>query len=130
MTRIAQLGIHSVLLFGVPVHKDETGTGAYSDEGIVQKATRLIKKAFPEMLVIADTCLCEYTSHGHCGVIEHGEVANDASLKLLAQTAVSQAKAGADIIAPSNIMDGFVITIRNALDDAGFSNIPIISYAI
>ncbi|HLR03039.1 MAG TPA: porphobilinogen synthase [Virgibacillus sp.] len=130
MTEIAQLGIKSVLLFGVPVHKDETGTGAYSDEGIVQKATRLIKKAFPDMIVIADTCLCEYTSHGHCGIIEHGEVANDASLELLAETAVSQAKAGADIIAPSNMMDGFVITIREALDSAGFSHVPIMSYAV
>src|SRR5699024_6577735 len=96
----------------------------------IQEATRLIKQEVPEILDIADTCLCEYTSHGHCGVIKHGEVANDASLKLLAQPAVSQAKAGADIIAPSNMMYGFVITIRNALDDAGFSNIPIMSYAI
>src|SRR5699024_8363457 len=100
------------------------------ESGIIQEATRLIKQEVPEMLVIADTCLCEYTSHGHCGVIEHGEVANDASLELLAQTAVSQAKAGADIIAPSIMMDGFVITIRKALDDAGFSNIPIMSYDI
>lgn len=127
---IKTLGIQAVMLFGVITDKDETGTGAYSESGIIQEATRLIKQEVPEMLVIADTCLCEYTSHGHCGVIEHGEVANDASLELLAQTAVSQAKAGADIIAPSNMMDGFVITIRKALDDAGFSNIPIMSYAI
>src|SRR5699024_12421794 len=119
---MTQHGIKSVLLYGFPFHKDETVTCADSDENIVQKATRLIKNAFPDMIVIADTCLCEYTSHGHCGIIEHGEVANDASLELLAETAVSQAKAGADIIAPSNMMDGFVITIREALDSAGFSH--------
>lgn len=127
---IKKLGIKAVMLFGVITNKDEAGTGAYSESGIIQEATRLIKKEVPEMLVIADTCLCEYTSHGHCGVIENGQVANDASLKSLAKTAVSQAKAGADIIAPSNMMDGFVITIREALDEAGFSEIPIMSYAI
>lgn len=127
---IKKLGIKAVMLFGVITQKDEAGTGAYSESGIIQKATRLIKKEVPEMLVIADTCLCEYTSHGHCGVIENGEVANDASLKSLAKTAVSQANAGADIIAPSNMMDGFVITIREALDEAGFSEIPIMSYAV
>src|SRR5699024_7552293 len=127
---IKTLGIQAIMLFGVITDKDETGTGAYSESGIIQEATRLIKQEVPEMLVIADTCLSEYTSHGHCGVIGHGEVAHDAALKLLAQTAVSQAKAVAYIIAPSNMMDGFVITIRNALDDAGFSNIPIMSYAI
>lgn len=127
---IEQLGIQAIILFGVPHDKDETGTGAYSDEGIVQQATRLIKKSFPKLLVIADTCLCEYTSHGHCGVIHHHDVDNDASLKLLAETAVSQAKAGADIIAPSNMMDGFVTVIRQALDDAGFEHIPIMSYAV
>src|SRR5699024_2971502 len=110
--------------------KDETGTGAYAEHGIVQEATRLIKENMPDMLVIADTCLCEYTSHGHCGVIEHNDVVNDASLELLAETAVSQAKAGADIIAPSNMMDGFVITIRQALDQAGFEHVPIMSYAV
>lgn len=127
---IKKLGIKAVMLFGVITQKDEAGTGAYSESGIIQEATRLIKKEVPEMLVIADTCLCEYTSHGHCGVIENGEVANDASLKSLAKTAVSQANAGADIIAPSNMMDGFVITIREALDEAGFSEIPIMSYAV
>ncbi len=130
MKEIKNLGIKAVMLFGVITNKDEAGTGAYSESGIIQEATRLIKKEVPEMLVIADTCLCEYTSHGHCGVIENGQVANDASLKSLAKTAVSQAKAGADIIAPSNMMDGFVITIREALDEAGFSEIPIMSYAI
>lgn len=127
---IKQLGIQAIILFGVPHDKDETGTGAYSDEGIVQQATRLIKKSFPKLLVIADTCLCEYTSHGHCGVIHHHDVDNDASLKLLAETAVSQAKAGADIIAPSNMMDGFVTVIRQALDEAGFQHVPIMSYAV
>ncbi|HLQ83509.1 MAG TPA: porphobilinogen synthase [Pseudogracilibacillus sp.] len=127
---IKKLGIQAVMLFGVVTDKDEEGTGAYSETGIIQEATKLIKKEVPEMLVIADTCLCEYTSHGHCGVIENGEVANDQSLKLHAQTAVSQAKAGADIIAPSNMMDGFVITIRQALDEAGYHQIPIMSYAV
>lgn len=127
---IKKLGIQAVMLFGVVTDKDEEGTGAYSETGIIQEATKLIKREVPEMLVIADTCLCEYTSHGHCGVIENGEVANDQSLKLHAQTAVSQAKAGADIIAPSNMMDGFVITIRKALDEAGYHQIPIMSYAV
>lgn len=127
---IKKLGIQAVMLFGVVTNKDEEGTGAYSETGIIQEATKLIKQEVPEMLVIADTCLCEYTSHGHCGVIENGEVANDQSLILHAQTAVSQAQAGADIIAPSNMMDGFVITIRKALDDAGYHHIPIMSYAV
>lgn len=127
---IQKLGIKAVMLFGVITDKDEEGTGAYCESGIIQEATKLIKKTVPEMLVIADTCLCEYTSHGHCGVIENGEISNDTSLNLLAKTAVSQAQAGADIIAPSNMMDGFVITIREALDAEGFSHIPIMSYAI
>lgn len=127
---IQQLGIQAVLLFGIPKEKDAEGTGAYATDGIVQEATRLIKESFPEILVIADTCLCEYTSHGHCGVIHGQEVDNDASLPLLAETAVSQAKAGADIIAPSNMMDGFVVATRRALDDAGFTHIPIMSYAV
>jgi len=130
MNDVQALGIKAVMLFGVPDEKDETGTGAYAEHGIVQEATRLIKENMPDMLVVADTCLCEYTSHGHCGVIEHNDVVNDASRELLAQTAVSQAEAGADIIAPSNMMDGFVITIRQALDQAGFEHIPIMSYAI
>ena len=127
---IQQLGIQAVLLFGIPKEKDAEGTGAYATDGIVQEATRLIKESFPDILVIADTCLCEYTSHGHCGVIHGQEVDNDASLPLLAETAVSQAKAGADIIAPSNMMDGFVVATRRALDDAGFTHIPIMSYAV
>ncbi|MYL58082.1 porphobilinogen synthase [Virgibacillus halodenitrificans] len=127
---IHSLGIKSMILFGVPNEKDEHGTGAYIKDGIIQEATRVIKKEVPDMLVIADTCLCEYTSHGHCGVIHNQDVDNDESLALLAKTAVSQAEAGADIIAPSNMMDGFVTVIRKALDEAGFTNIPIMSYAV
>lgn len=130
MDEVTALGIKSVLLFGIPAEKDECGTGAYHDHGIVQEATRYIKQNYPEIIVIADTCLCEYTSHGHCGVIENEQVLNDPSLELLTQTAVSQAKAGADIIAPSNMMDGFVAAIRQGLDEAGFENIPIMSYAV
>lgn len=130
MAELDALGIRAVMLFGVPNEKDGVGTGAYVEDGIVQQATRIIKQANPEILVVADTCLCEYTSHGHCGVIHGEDVDNDESLKLLAKTAVSQAKAGADIIAPSNMMDGFVVVIREALDDAGFTHIPIMSYAV
>lgn len=130
MGEITKLGIQGVLLFGVPNEKDEEGTGAFILDGIVQQAIRMIKKMYPELLVIADTCLCEYTSHGHCGVIEHQDVHNDRSLPLLAQTAISQAQAGADIIAPSNMMDGFVITIRDALDEAGYEHIPIMAYTV
>ena len=106
------LGIKSVLLFGIPAEKDECGTGAFHDHGIVQEATRFIKEHYSDIIVVADTCLCEYTSHGHCGVIEGDQVLNDPSLTVLTQTAVSQARAGADIIAPSNMMDGFVAAIR------------------
>jgi len=127
---VYELGIRSVIFFGVISDKDEVGSGAYAENGIVQEATRLVKKEFPDLLVVADTCLCEYTSHGHCGVIHNHDVDNDESLKLLAKTAVSQAEAGADIIAPSNMMDGFVAVIRQALDQAGYSHIPIMSYAV
>jgi porphobilinogen synthase len=129
---VVSLGIKSVILFGVPNQedKDEVGTGAFHDHGIVQRATRQVKEAFPDLLVIADTCLCEYTDHGHCGIVEYGKILNDPSLELLAKTAVSQAKAGADIIAPSNMMDGFVAAIRQGLDEAGFEHIPIMSYAV
>ncbi|MDF2680066.1 MAG: delta-aminolevulinic acid dehydratase [Brevibacillus sp.] len=130
MKEIVAAGIESVIMFGVPEEKDACGSGAFDDHAITQQAIRLIKEAYPEMIVIADTCLCEYTDHGHCGVLHDGDVDNDESLKLLAQTAVSQAKAGADIIAPSNMMDGFVIAIREALDAAGFEHIPIMSYAV
>lgn len=130
LDEIVQLGIKAVILFGVPEEKDECGTGAYHDHGIVQEATREVKKHYPELLVVADTCLCEYTDHGHCGVVKDGEVLNDESLQLLVKTAVSQAQAGADIIAPSNMMDGFVTAIRRGLDEAGFKEIPIMSYAV
>lgn len=130
MRIVESLGIKAVILFGIPAEKDAVGTQAYHDHGIIQEATRLIKKSFPEILVVADTCLCEFTDHGHCGVIENGEILNDESLELLKQTAVSQAAAGADIIAPSNMMDGFVQVIREGLDEAGFYDIPIMSYAV
>lgn len=127
---VVDLGIPAIILFGIPADKDAVGTGAFHDHGIVQKATRQIKERHPELLVIADTCLCEFTDHGHCGVVEGEKILNDPSLDVLARTAVSQAKAGADIIAPSNMMDGFVITIRTALDEAGFHDVPIMSYAV
>ncbi|MEW9107974.1 MAG: porphobilinogen synthase [Cytobacillus gottheilii] len=130
LEEVVSLGIRSVLLFGIPEEKDACGTQAYHDHGIVQEATRLIKESFPELIVIADTCLCEFTDHGHCGLVENEEVLNDESLDLLVQTAVSQAKAGADIIAPSNMMDGFTAAIRAGLDEAGFENVPIMSYAV
>lgn len=123
-------GLRSVILFGVPDEKDATGTQAYAEDGITQRAIRALKREVKDMLVIADNCLCEYTDHGHCGVILDGEVLNDPTLDLLARTAVSQAEAGADIIAPSNMMDGFVAAIRESLDDAGFQHIPIMSYAV
>jgi porphobilinogen synthase len=123
-------GIPAVLLFGLPAAKDELGSGAYDDEGIVQLATRAIKDAYPELLVICDLCLCEYTSHGHCGVLtDDGSVDNDQTLELLNRTAVSQAEAGADIIAPSDMMDGRVGTIRHALDEEGYSDTPIMAYS-
>lgn len=127
---VKSLGIRAVLLFGIPKEKDEQGSQAYSEAGIVQEAMRLIKKEEPDMLLVADTCLCEFTSHGHCGIIHEGEVDNDSSLPLIVKTAVSQAKAGADIIAPSNMMDGFVAAIREGLDEAGYSHLPIMSYAV
>ena len=130
ITEAYDLGIRGIMFFGVVADKDEIGSGAFAEDGIVQEATKLAKAKYPELLIIADTCLCEYTSHGHCGVIHNHDVDNDESLKLLAKTAVSQAKAGADIIAPSNMMDGFVAVIRQALDEAGFENIPIMSYAV
>ena len=123
-------GVRSVILFGVPDHKDAAGTEAYAEDGITQRAIRALKREIKDTIVIADNCLCEYTDHGHCGVIEDGEVLNDPTLDLLARTAVSQAEAGADIIAPSNMMDGFVVAIREALDEAGFEHIPIMSYAV
>ncbi|HWF75351.1 MAG TPA: porphobilinogen synthase [Solirubrobacteraceae bacterium] len=126
----AALGIPAVLLFGIPLSKDEDGSEAWDDEGIIQLAIRAIKRAHPELLVIADLCLCEYTSHGHCGVVRgDGTVDNDATLDLLARTAISQARAGADIVAPSDMMDGRVGAIRAALDDDGLVDIPIMAYS-
>ncbi|MEC2076805.1 porphobilinogen synthase [Metabacillus fastidiosus] len=130
MEEVVGLGIKSVIVFGVPNEKDEKGSQAYCDTGITQRTISQIKESFPELVVIADTCLCQYTNHGHCGVVENGQVLNDESLELLARTAVSQAKAGADIIAPSNMMDGFVSAIRQGLDEAGFIDVPIMSYAV
>ncbi len=123
------LGVPAVLLFGLPAAKDDIGSEAYADDGIVQQAVRALKQTDPELVVITDVCLCEYTSHGHCGVIVDGEVDNDSSLELLARTAVSHARAGADVIAPSDMMDGRVAAIRSALDDAGSVNTAIMAYA-
>lgn len=131
-----EAGIRAVLLFGVPDCKDSVGSSAYADEGIVQKAARMIKQKLPDMLVIADTCLCQYTDHGHCGIVvpsadgRSAVIDNDRSLELLARTAVSQARAGANIIAPSNMMDGFVQAIRQALDEAGYEHVSIMSYSV
>ncbi|MEG5044228.1 porphobilinogen synthase [Microcoleus sp. B4-C1] len=130
---VYDLGIPAIILFGIPADKDTDATGAWHDCGIVQKATEAVKKAVPDLIVMVDTCLCEYTSHGHCGYLEVGDlsgrVLNDPTLELLKKTAVAQAKAGADIIAPSGMMDGFVGAIREGLDGAGFEDIPIMSYA-
>lgn len=126
---IASRGIPAVLLFGLPESKDEAGSGAYDRNGIVQRAIMSVKDAVPDLIAVADTCLDEYTSHGHCGVVRDGDVDNDATLELLARTAVSQADAGADIIAPSDMMDGRVGAIRTALDGAGHVSVPILSYA-
>jgi porphobilinogen synthase len=125
-----EVGVRSLILFGLPETKDELATGAYAEDGIVQQAVAAIRRSVPEMIVMADTCLCEYTSHGHCGVVRDGEVLNDESLELLARTAVSQAAAGAHIVAPSAMMDGQVGAIREALDDAGFNNVALMSYAV
>jgi len=126
---IAKLGIPAVILFGIPEKKDEKASSAYDRDGVVQEAIRVIKKNVPELLVITDVCLCEYTSHGHCGVVVDGDVDNDKTLELLAKTALSHAQAGADMVAPSDMMDGRVKAIRQALDGGGFSHIPILSYA-
>jgi porphobilinogen synthase len=124
------LGVRAVILFGLPAAKDEEGSGAYDENGIVQLATRAIRAAAPDLVIVADTCLCEYTSHGHCGRVRDGEVLNDESLELIARTAVSQAAAGADIVAPSAMMDGQVGAIRAGLDAAGFAATPIMAYAV
>jgi porphobilinogen synthase len=129
--RAGALGVPAVLLFGIPNQKDEAASGAYDPEGIVQLATRAIKEAAPELIVVTDVCLCEYTSHGHCGVVERetGEVLNDVSLELIARTAASHAEAGADVVAPSDMMDGRVAAIRSELDNEGYGNTPILAYA-
>ena len=129
LEEVVALKIPAILLFGLPATKDEVGSGAYSDDGIIQQAVRLIKKHYPDLYVITDVCLCEYTSHGHCGLVQDGRILNDQSVELLVKTAVSQAKAGADMVAPSDMMDGRVGAIREALDVAGFCHIPIMSYA-
>ena len=126
---VEDLGIPAVMVYGVPEEKDAYGTGAYADDGIVQRAIRAIKKATPHLIVISDACLCEYTDHGHCGVIREGDVENDATLRLLARVALSQAKAGADMIAPSDMMDGRVGAIRDILDNDQFGHIPIMAYS-
>lgn len=125
---VAQLGIPAVLLFGIPQHKDEVGSAAYHPKGVIQQAIRTIKKSLPELLVVTDVCLCEYTSHGHCGIVVNGYIDNDQTLPLLARTALSHAEAGTDIVAPSDMMDGRVGAIRQTLDGEGFQNIPILSY--
>jgi porphobilinogen synthase len=123
------LGLSAVILFGIPEEKDDEGSGAYAADGIVQRALRSLRERYPDLVLVTDVCLCEYTSHGHCGVIANGEVANDASVELLARTAVSHVEAGADVVAPSDMMDGRVGAIRTALDEAGFGDTAIVSYA-
>lgn len=126
---VAKLGIPAVMLFGIPSSKDATGSAAYHPRGVVQQALRTVKQSVPELLIMTDVCLCEYTSHGHCGIVVDGYVDNDQTLTLLARTALSHAESGADIVAPSDMMDGRVKTIREALDEGGFNHIPILSYA-
>lgn len=129
LDRVKEAGIPAILIFGIPAHKDEVGSGAYDEHGIVQEAIRRIKKDYPELIVIADVCLCEYTSHGHCGLIKDGVILNDETLPLLAKSAVSYAEAGADIVAPSDMMDKRVGAIRKALNEAGFTYTPIMAYS-
>ena len=126
---LSDLGVPAVILFGIPTDKDSLARGAYDESGVVQEAIRAVKRSAPEMTVLADVCLCEYTDHGHCGVVRNGKIDNDASLELLARTAVSQAAAGADMVAPSAMMDGQVAAIRSALDQAGFEDTIILAYA-
>jgi porphobilinogen synthase len=126
---LTRLGVGAVILFGLPEEKDEDASGAYDEDGIVQQALRELRAGYPELVLLTDVCLCEYTSHGHCGVVEDGEVVNDATLDLLARTAVSHAEAGADAVCPSDMMDGRVGAIRSALDDSGFESTPIVAYS-
>lgn len=130
LTELINAGVHSVMLFGIPERKDELGSGAYAEDGIVQKAFRKARQLCPELYLIGDVCMCEYTSHGHCGVLCGYEVDNDRTLELLAKTAISQVQAGADMVAPSDMMDGRVAYIRKALDENGYVNVPIMSYAV
>jgi porphobilinogen synthase len=127
--RVQALGIGGVLLFGIPEEKDEVGSGAYDEDGIVQRAVRELRDRVPELVVVTDVCLCEYTSHGHCGLVEDGEILNDVSLELLARTALSHAEAGADAVAPSDMMDGRIGAVRGALDGEGFERVPVIAYS-
>ena len=127
---LEKAGVRSVMFFGIPDVKDEVGSGAYAEDGIVQRALREARAHFPEMYLITDVCMCEYTSHGHCGLLKGHDVDNDSTLELLAKTAVSHVQAGADMVAPSDMMDGRVLAIRNALDDHGYENTPIMSYAV
>ncbi len=129
LDKVVASGVRGVMLFGIPEHKDEVGSGAYDENGITQRAIRQIKKDYPNLLVAADVCLCEYTSHGHCGIIEGNTVSNDKTVSLLAKSSLSLAKAGADIIAPSDMMDGRVYEIRKTLDENGFENLPIMAYS-
>lgn len=129
VNEVAELGIPAIMLFGIPEHKDPQGSGAYAGDGIVQEAVRLTKREVPELVVMTDACLCEYTDHGHCGILDDQGVNNDQTLDLLARTAVSQAEAGADVVAPSAMMDGQVAAIREALDEAGLVEVPILAYA-
>jgi porphobilinogen synthase len=129
IAEIAGLGLEAVLLFGIPERKDSTGSSALDEKGVVQEAIRAIKREVPDVMVVTDVCLCEYTSHGHCGVLDGTEVHNDATLELLAKMAVSHAEAGADMVAPSDMMDGRVMALRSALDEGGLSQVPIMSYA-
>ncbi len=124
-----ELGLESFILFGIPSYKDEVGTSAFDREGVIQKAVRRVKAEFPDAIVVTDVCLCEYTTHGHCGIVRDGEILNDETLPILGKIAVSHAEAGADVVAPSGMMDGMVAAIRRALDESGFSSIPIMSYA-
>lgn len=127
--KAVELGVKSFLLFGIPNHKDEVGSGAYEENGVVPRAIKLIKNSYPDVIIISDVCLCEYTSHGHCGLVRDGEILNDETLPLLAKSSVCYAKAGADIIAPSDMMDLRVAAIREALDEEGFTGVPILSYS-
>lgn len=130
LTELTEAGINTVLLFGIPEHKDEIGSGAWDENGAVQQAIRSIKQNFPQFYVITDVCMCEYTSHGHCGILCGHQVDNDKTLEVLAKTALSHVKAGADMVAPSDMMDGRILAIRSVLDENGYSDIPIMSYAV